>query len=234
MNQFENGGCKVDAMEFKNEKEARNEIIRVMRIVAGQGLIRSSDGNISVRLDEDHFLVTPSGLYKMTLKAADLIIVDWQNKVVKGRPGLRPTSEILMHLEAYRQRKNIHAALHAHPPYATALTIAGEAFPSDIIPEVPIALGAVPIAEYATPGTPALAASIRKPIMQSDAVLLSHHGSLTVGRTLEEALIALERVEHTARSYFIAKSFGKVVPLPAEEMERLQEIGRRNRKEQAG
>jgi L-fuculose-phosphate aldolase len=134
-------------MEFNNEKEARNEIIRVIRIVAGQGLIRSSDGNISIRMDDNHFLVTPSGLYKAALKAADLIIVDWQNKVVKGRPGLLPTSEMLMHLEAHRQRKDIRAVLHAHPPYATALTIAGQAFPMDIIPEVPIALGAVPVAE---------------------------------------------------------------------------------------
>jgi L-fuculose-phosphate aldolase len=219
----------MNTMEFNGEKQARSEIIRVMRIVTGQGLVRSSDGNISIRLDEDHFLVTPSGVYKMTMQAADLIIVDWQNKVVKGRPGLQPTSEILMHLEAYRQRKDIRAALHAHPPYATALTIAGEVFPLDIIPEVPIALGIVPIAEYATPGTPALAASIREPIMRSNAILLSHHGSLTVGHTLEEALIALERVEHTARSYFIAKSFGKVVPIPPDEMERLQEIGRRVR-----
>jgi L-fuculose-phosphate aldolase len=216
-------------MEFNNEKEARNEIIRVIGIVSGQGLIRSSDGNISIRLDDDYFLVTPSGLYKAALKAADLIIVDWQNKVVKGRPGLLPTSEMLMHLEAHRQRNDIRAVLHAHPPYATALTIAGKAFPLDIIPEVPIALGAVPVAEYATPGTPALAASIREPIMKSNAVLLSHHGSLTVGRTLEEALIALERVEHTAHTYFIAKSFGKVIPIPMDEMERLQEIGRHAR-----
>jgi L-fuculose-phosphate aldolase len=224
----------MDTLEFNDEKKARNEIIRVMHIVAGQGLVRSSDGNISIRLDEDHFLVTPSRLYKMTLKAADLIIVNWRNEVVKGRSGLLPTSEILMHLKAYHQRADIRAALHAHPPYATALTIAGEAFPLNIIPEVAVALGVVPIAEYATPGTPALAASIQQPICQSNAVLLSHHGSLTVGRTLEEALVALERVEYAARVYFIAKSFGKVVPLPADEMERLQEIGRRVRAEMAG
>jgi L-fuculose-phosphate aldolase len=218
-------------MEFNNEENARNEIIRVMRIVAGQGLVRSSDGNISIRLDENHFMVTPSGLYKMAMEPGDLIIVDWQNQVVKGPPGLRPTSELLMHLEAYRQRKDISAALHAHPMYATSLTIAGEPFPLDIIPEVSIGLGCVPIADYATPGTPEMAASIRGPISQSNAILLSHHGSLTVGHTLEEALIALERIEHTARSYFTAKSFGKIVPLPADEMERLQAIGRQVRGE---
>jgi L-fuculose-phosphate aldolase len=221
-------------MEFKDEEKARNEIIRVMRIVTGQGLVRSSDGNISIRLDENHFLVTPSGLYKMTMNAADLIIVNWKNEVVKGRSGLRPTSEILMHLEAYRQRNDICAALHAHPLYATAITIAGEEFPLNIIPEVPIALGVVPIAEYATPGTPDMAASIQIPISKSNAVLLSHHGSLTVGRTLEEALIALERVEHAAHTYFIAKSFGQVISLTADEMERLHEIGSHFRRESSG
>ena len=218
-------------MNFNNEEKARSEIIRVMRIVASQGLVRSSDGNISIRLDENHFLVTPSGLYKMTMEPGDLIIVDWQNQVVKGRAGLRPTSELLMHLEAYRQRKDISAALHAHPMYATSLTIAGEPFPLDIIPEVPIGLGCVPVADYATPGTPEMAASIRGPIAQSNSILLSHHGSLTVGRTLEEALIALERMEHTAHSYFVARSLQKIVPLPAVEMERLQAIGRKVRGE---
>jgi L-fuculose-phosphate aldolase len=216
---------------FKNETEARDEIIRVMRIVTTQGLVRSSDGNIAVRLDENHFLVTPSGLYKMTMEPEDLLIVDWQNQVVKGRPGLKPTSELLMHLEAFRLRPDIGATLHAHPLYATSLTIVGQDFPLDIIPEVPIALGCVPIAEYATPGTPAMAASIRGPISQSNAILLSHHGSLTVGKDLEEALIALERMEHTAHSYFIARSFGMIVPIPADEMEHLQAIGRRVRGE---
>jgi L-fuculose-phosphate aldolase len=218
-------------MEIINEEIARSEIIRVMRIVTSQGLVRSSDGNISIRLDENHFLVTPSGLYKMTMEPGDLIIVDWQNQVVKGQPGLRPTSELLMHLEAYSLRNDIRAVLHAHPMYATSLTIAGKPFPLNIIPEVPIGLGCVPIADYATPGTAEMAASIRGPISQSNAILLSHHGSLTVGRTLEEALIALERMEHTAHSFYIARSFGKIVPLPADEMERLQNIGRQVRGE---
>jgi L-fuculose-phosphate aldolase len=218
-------------MEFKDEEQARTEIIRVTRIVANQGLIRSNDGNISVRLDKNHFLITPSGLYKMTMEPGDLIIVNWQNQVVKGRPGLKPTSEILMHLEAYHQRSDISAVLHAHPLFATSLTISGEPFPMDIIPEAAIGLGCVPVAEYATPGTPEMAASIRGPISQSKAILLSHHGSLTIGRTLEEALIALERLEHTAHSYFIAKTFGKVIPLQIDEMERLQVIGRRVRGE---
>jgi len=101
--------------EFISEKQARKEVIRVMRIVTAQGLVSSSDGNISIRLGEDQFLLTPSGLYKAALQEDDLIVVNWQNEVVKGRAGLHPTSETMMHLEAYRQMEDIRAVLHAHP-----------------------------------------------------------------------------------------------------------------------
>jgi L-fuculose-phosphate aldolase len=183
-------------MTALHEYYVRQEIIRVTRIVANQGLIRSSDGNISVRLEADRFLVTPSGLYKMSMEPDDPIVVDSAGQVIEGKPGLKPTTEVGMHLEVYRRRLDVNAVLHAHPPYATALTIAGLPFPTDLLPEVLIALGEVPTASYATPGTPALAESINALITEHDAVMLSNHGSITVGQTLEEALIALERLEH--------------------------------------
>jgi L-fuculose-phosphate aldolase len=136
-----------------------------------------------------------------------------------------------MHIEAYRQRADIRAVLHAHPIYATSLTIAGLPFPMDIIPEAAIGLGSVPVAEYATPGSRELAESIQWPIKQSKNIILSHHGTLTAGNTLEEALIALERIEHTAHSYFVAKSFGGIVPLSEQELGKLQIIGRKVRGE---
>jgi L-fuculose-phosphate aldolase len=210
---------------FPSEQTARDDLARVARRVAAQGLIRSNDGNLSIRLGEDLFLASPSGYYKYTLQPADLIVINEHGEVLDGPPGARPTSEMRMHLEAYRQRPDIGAVLHAHPPYATALTLAGIPFPINIIPEVPIALGEVLLAEYATPGTQALAESIIKPIKRSNHILLSHHGSLNVGKTLDEAMIALERLEHTAYTYFIAHSLGKVIPLPPDEMERLMAIG---------
>jgi L-fuculose-phosphate aldolase len=208
-------------------QQLRREIIRVVRIVTDQGLACSSDGNISVRLGEDRFLITPSGLHKMSMGKEDLVVVDGKGQTIESKPGLSPTSEVLMHLEAYRERPDILAVLHAHPPCATALTIAGLPFPMDLIPETLIGLGSVPVAPYATPGTEALAHSIRGLLADTNSILLSHHGSLTVGRTLEEALIALERMEHTAHTYFLAKAAGGIQPLPADEMARLQEIGRK-------
>lgn len=211
----------------ENEVSLRRTVARVMRRLAAQELVRSSDGNISLRLAPGRYLATPSGVYKAALTADDLIVVDENGRLVAGRPGLTPTSEILMHLEAYRQRPDIGAVLHAHPPYATALTIAEIPFPMNFIPEAWLALGEVPTAPYATPGTAELALSIRGLIRQSNSVLLSHHGSLTVGRTLEEALIALERLEHTARTYLLAQAIGQPQPLSGESLAELKRLRQR-------
>jgi L-fuculose-phosphate aldolase len=211
---------------------ACQDIIRAVRILTGQGLIRSSDGNISIRWKPNRFIITPSGVYKMETQPEDLLVIDETGRVLAGRPGLSPSSEVQMHLEAYRLRPDIHAVIHAHPPYATAITVAGLPFPMDIIPEALIALGSVPIAPYANPGSADLAFSIRPFLRESDSILLSHHGSLNVGRSLTEALIALERVEHTARTFFIAKELGVIHPLPPERIPELEEIGRRFRSSQ--
>lgn len=217
---------KKQAMKKKKEREQRlrKEIINTNKVCVDSGLIRSSDGNISIRLDDDRFLVTPSGLYKRRLKPKQILIVNTQGEILKGKSSLKPSSELLMHLEAYRQREDIGAVLHAHPPYSTALTIAGIPFPTNIVPEVLALLGEVPSAPYATPGTQELALSIREPIKTHNAILLSNHGSLTVGKNLEEALLALERMELAAQLYYLAHNLGKVIPLPTEEVQRLKEL----------
>ena len=214
-------------MRDKDERALRQEIVAVARILAESGLISSSDGNISVKLDEERFLATPSGLYKRTMTADDLIIVDGGGQLRAGRPGLRPTSEIKMHVEVYRQRPDVAAVIHAHPPYTVALTVADIPFPVDLIPEVLLALGDVPTAEYATPGTEALALSVRSLVRDHNAILLSHHGSLTVGTTLTETLIAVERLEAAARVHYLANALGTPMPLPDAELERLRAMRRR-------
>jgi L-fuculose-phosphate aldolase len=189
--------------------------------------MRSSNGNISVRLDESRFLITPSGGYKLLTQPEDLVIIDWEGNVLEGAPGLRPSSEYRIHIEAYRQRADIRAALHAHPPYAIALTLADIPFPADLVPEAAVALGQVPTIPYERPGTDTLAHSIHEAIRESNAVLLSHHGSLTVGATLQEALVTLERLEHVVHMFYIARTLGEVHPLPPDEAARLWEEGRR-------
>jgi L-fuculose-phosphate aldolase len=209
----------------KFERSLRNDLIRINRIVTEQGLIRSSDGNISVRLDCDSLLITPSGVYKRSMDPEDVIMIDMEGKVVRARANLHPSSETLMHLEVYRQRPDVNAVIHAHPPFSTALTISGKPFPVEYIPEVLIALGDVPIAVYATPGTRGMAESIHDLILVHNCILLSHHGSLSVGKSLDEALIALERMEHAAHTLWISQMCGMPVPLSSNELENLREIG---------
>ena len=209
----------------KKEQRYRKEIVYTNQVCVDSGLIRSSDGNISIRLDDDRFLVTPAGLYKRGLKSKQLLVVNHQGKIIKGKGDLKPSSELLMHLEAYRQRGDIGAVLHAHPPYSTALTIAGIPFPTNIVPEIPVLLGEVASAPYATPGTQELALSISDLIKDHDSILLSNHGSLTVGKTLEGALLALERMELAAQMYYLSFNLGKVNPLSEVEVEHLKAIG---------
>ncbi len=216
-------------MPHRTEAELRQEIVTIACIAADKGLITSSDGNLSIRLDEARVLVTPSGVYKWRMQPEDLVTVDMTGQKLAGPPHLRATSEVKLHLEVYRQRPDVDAVLHAHPPYAVALSIAGVPLPVNLIPEVLLALGDVPTAPYATPGTEDLALSVSAPIREHDAVILSHHGSVTVGATLEEALIAVERLEAAARAYHLAHALGAVHRLPPDEVERLREIGARLR-----
>jgi len=216
-------------MPIITEYRLRQKIVRATHIVADQGLVRSSDGNISVRLDDDRFLVTPSGIYKMAMEPDDPVVVNSKGETLSGKDDLKPTSELGMHLEVYRQRPDVNAVIHAHPPYATALTIAGIPFPTDFVAEVLVGLGEVPTADYATPGTPALGESIRELIKIHNSILLSNHGAISVGKTIEEALITMERLEHAAYTYYIAQMLGEPRPLPKAELEKLHAIGDRTR-----
>jgi L-fuculose-phosphate aldolase len=214
-----------------NETEhlLRSELIRINRILALKGLICSSDSNISVRLNKESLLITPSGLYKSTMLVDDLIVINMNGDMLQGKEGSKPTSETPMHLEVYRVRPDVNAIIHAHPPYSTALTITGKPFPVEYLPEVLLALGDVPTADYATPGTQAMADSIHDLVQANNCILLSHHGSLTIGHDLEEALIAVERMEQAAFTHYLSLTLGVPIPLPQIELDNLRKIGNRLR-----
>jgi L-fuculose-phosphate aldolase len=129
-----------------------------------------------------------------------------------------------MHLEVYKQRPDVRAVLHAHPVFATALTVADIPLPADVLPEVLLTLEEVPTTRYATPSSHDDADAIRTLIRNHDALLLRQHGSLTVGADLETALTHLERVEHVAEVYWRAQMLGVVRRIPAEDRARLSQI----------
>ncbi len=126
-----------------------------------------------------------------------------------------------MHLEVYRQRPDVRGVIHAHPPFATALTVAGLDFPDDVLPEVPLSLGKVPVTAYARPSSRKDAEVIKPFIRDHNAMLLRQHGSLTVGRNLDEALIHLERLEYVAETFHHAQQLGNARRIPQEEIRKL-------------
>jgi L-fuculose-phosphate aldolase len=212
------------------EHELRREMVRVGRLMWERGYVAATDGNLSARLGTDRLLVTPSGLSKGFLSADDLVVMRLDGKgasqaVYRGR-GAKPSSEIAMHLEVYRLRPDVRAVVHAHPPLAVSFSIAGVSLARCVLPEVVVTLGGIPTAEYATPGTDEVPGSIRQAVQDSDALLLAHHGSLTLGGTLWEAYLRLEKVEHTAQITLAAQQLGGVKTLSPEAVEKLTDMRR--------
>ncbi len=197
-------------------------IIEISKRIYDKGYVAATDGNISFRLDCDRIMTTASGVCKGFLTRDDLVVVGLDGKKLSGKKD--PSSELLMHLEVYKQRPDVKAVIHAHPPISTGISIAGLSLSDPVVPEVVITLGEIPTAKYATTGTDEVAESIKDLIKNHDAILLERHGSLTVGDSLESAYMKLEKVEHTAKVVSVAHGIGKVRVLSDDQLEKLKSI----------
>jgi L-fuculose-phosphate aldolase len=208
------------------------EIVAVGQLLYQQGLIVAGDGNISARLPDDTLLMTPAGLCKGRLDLDDLVVIDLDDRLLASPNGHRASSERLLHLLTYQARPDVLAIVHAHPPTAVAATIAGVSLDSEWLPETILTLGAIPTAPYALTGTAEMFTAIEPYIAHHDALLLSHHGALTVGATVPQAFMRMEQVEHSAKVLLAAHQFGEVRPLPPEQIERLRELRLRHQAQQ--
>jgi L-fuculose-phosphate aldolase len=168
----------------------------------------------SCRLGRDRLLVTPSGASKGYLRPSDLLVVTTAGERVRGRG--RPSTELRMHLAAYRARPEVEAIVHAHPITAVALTVAGLPPPNDLVPEASVTLGEVAVAPFATPGTEELPRVLAPLLARHDVLLLERHGALALGRSLGEALDRMETLERVSRVAFLARVLGRCEPLGAE------------------
>lgn len=205
-----------------------NDIVEVGRVLYERGLIAGSEGNISVRLDNDRILVTPSGLCKGRLSSDDLVLVDFEGRQLEGTNAA--SSELPMHLHVYRKRPDVRSCVHSHAPYATAFAVAGTDLPFDALPEVALFLGRIPLTDYAPPGTESVGHSLDPFLDECNTFLLRNHGLLAIGTGLEEALLRHETVEQYARIVHLARQLGNVDTIPAEDLQRLEQM-RRQRKE---
>lgn len=211
------------------EQALREKICLIGKLMHQFRFIDGSAGNISARLDEVRILTTPSGLAKGFMQPNQLIIVDHNGQKVEDTPTtqhLRPTSELLMHLEAYKQRPDIGGVVHAHPPYAIALTLAGIPLQQWNIPEAIVFLGEIPTTPYATPSSAENRDAISQLIRVHDAIVLANHGSLTVAEDVWTAYLRLESLEHSAYITHLAAQLGGGKPLPEIQLNKLLEMRR--------
>jgi L-fuculose-phosphate aldolase len=207
------------APERSAETAHRKQLARFGKWLYRLGFVPGTAGNLSVRLSDDRILATPTGMSKFLLKPADMVLVDMNGrKVCESR---NVTSEIGMHLAIYRQRPDVQAVVHAHPPVATGFASCGLGLEEPLCSEVVMALGSVPLAPYATTGTEDVASSIQPLMVDHDAVLLANHGVVTAGDTLQNAFMRMETVEHYAHICLAARQIGCPRPLSQDHLEQL-------------
>jgi len=204
---------------MSSERQHRREIVSFGSMLHQRGYVAAMDGNLSVRLDENRILATPTAMSKGALRPSDMVIVDLDGRLVAGRHNV--SSEIAMHLLIYKLRPDIRGIVHAHPPTATGFAAAGLPLNQPLVCEVVIGLGSIPLARYGTPGTPELCESLEPLIPQYDAILMSNHGVVTYGDTLHHAYMKMETVEHFAQIALVTHILGRQQPLGDQELEKL-------------
>ena len=203
-------------------KTVIQEIIKTGQKLYHQKFIVAGQGNISCRVGKNHILATRSGVCKGELTEGDIVELDMQGKVRSSQN--KPSSEIKLHLAVYRERADVQAVIHAHPPFGVSLTLAGIRLDQPLLPESVLLLGSVPTAPYARPSTDQVPNSIKSLIKETDTLLLARHGSVTVGKNLNEAFQKLEILENTARIIWLSRQVGSPKPLPAREVREILKL----------
>src|SRR3954465_4869974 len=201
-----------------DEQTARREIVAVGRLMYERSYVVSSDGNVSVRLDDGRVVATPTMTCKGRMTEESLAVTDLEGKALSDR---RASSELAMHLLIYQEREDIKAVCHAHPPHGTAFAVAGLAIDQPILSEVILTLGCVPLAEYGTPSTTELTEAMRPLVKHHNALLMANHGAVAYGADIWQAFDRLETLEHTAKIAILSRLLGGSRNLPADAIEKL-------------
>lgn len=190
-----------------SDNNVRKEIVEIGRRLFLKDYVASNDGNISVKISENEILITPTGVSKGFMDEKDMVLVRLSDGKVLGGD-LKPSSELAMHLVVYRNRPDVLAMVHAHPPVATGFSVAGISFDEVSLPEAVLGLGKIELTEYATPTTEQVPAVVLEKIEGSNALLLANHGALTVGDSLMQAYYRMETLEQVARITLVARLLG--------------------------
>src|SRR6476660_1366528 len=191
-----------------NEYQIKEQICEIGRRLYAKGFAAANDGNITYRLNAKEILCTPTMVSKGFLKPEDICKVDYDGKQLAG--SRKRTSEVLLHLAVYKNRPDIKAVVHCHPPHATAFAVAHEPIPKCVLPEVEVFLGEVPVAKYETPGDQRFADTIVPYVKDCNTIILANHGTVTFGPTLEKAYWNSEIIDAYCRILILAKQLGRV------------------------
>ena len=183
---------------MKSERQHREDICRFGKLLHDRSYIAATDGNLSVRLDSDAILCTPTMMSKGMMEPEDLVVVNLAGRRVMGRRNV--SSEIAMHLLIYKLRPDVHGIVHAHPATATGYAAAGLPLNQALVSEIVISLGCIPLARYATPGTAELTQALEPLVPNYDAILMANHGVVTYGGDLLQAYIKWRRWSTSPRS----------------------------------
>lgn len=191
-----------------NVHKIKQDMCDIGRRIYNKGFAAANDGNITVRISENEVLCTPTMHCKGFLKPEDISTIDMTGKQIAGS---KPrSSEALLHLEIYKQRKDIKSVVHCHPPHATAFAIAREPIPQCVLPEVEVFLGDVPITKYETPGGQSFADTIIPFVDRTNLILLANHGTVSYGENVERAYWWTEILDAYCRMLILAKQLGHV------------------------
>ncbi len=197
----------------------REELIYYCHKVYEKEFVAAYDGNLSLRIDDERILITPSAKNKGELKESDLIEIDYLGNKISGEG--RITTEAKIHLLAYSKRSEVNAVVHAHPIVATAFASVGKGFNEPILPEVILSLGKVPLCKYGTPSTDELPNSMLPYIDFAWAMFLENHGAVTFGKSIKDAYYKMEKLEHAAKTISFARELGTLRKLNNNDLQKL-------------
>ena len=207
-----------------NELEIKQLFVELGHRMWERNYVAANDGNITVRLNNKEILTTPTGISKGFMTTDMIIKVDYNGKIISENPKYKPSSEIAMHIDIYKERPDINAVVHAHPPFATSFAVAGIPLNKCVLPEAIMLIGAVPIAKYGLPSTNEVPNNIRPHLKNNDAILLENHGALTLATDLLSAYYKMETLEHTANIVTKSIQLGNLGVIPENERDRLMTL----------
>ena len=201
--------------------DIREQICDVCHKMWQLGWVAANDGNVTVKLEDETFLATPTGISKSFIIPEKLVHINNNGELIDGPAGAKPSSEIKMHLRCYKEREDVGAVVHAHPPVATGYAVANIPLDSYSMIETVIAIGSIPVTPYGTPSTHEVPDAIAPYLPFHDVLLLQNHGALTVGVDLITAYYRMETLELFAKISLNAHLLGGAKEISRENIDRL-------------